>query len=285
VNRQAMEENKQIQERSSSELLEVIETRIRDLAVLSPVEIRAFIKQLSQKYQETLHSELAKRAKSKQFFYIRHSQSTYNKWAKQSILNFSWTYKNEPENQNPLVTPEGYRMCEARVQQLDKDLPFDAELVVVSPLTRAIQTMNEVRKSVCFKNTKKIISTQLIRERLDTAGDIGKKASEISKDFPEVDFSYLSKESWWNYLEEDKIKRSKNGAEEYTPETEEDVKARIAIFFLWMLMRPENSVVFISHASFYRAIYSISKWRKGPKNTECHQITADAILSVLKAFL
>ena len=268
-----------------SELLEEIEARLKDPSILSPKEIRAFIKKLSQKYQEALHTILSKRAKSKQLFYIRHSQSTYNKWAGQSIFNFSWTYKNQPENQNPVVTPEGYKMCEARVVQLDKDLPFDAELIMVSPLTRAIQTMNELRKSVCFKNTKKILSTQLIRERLDTAGDIGKKKSEIASDFPEVDFSYISKESWWNYVEEDRIKRQKNGAETYSQESEKDVKARIAMFFLWMLMRPEDTIVFVSHASFYRAIYGIPTWKKGPKNTECQKITPEAIISNLKEFL
>lgn len=281
-----MEERKVAQAESlTSEILEEIEARIMDPAILSPHEIRSFIKRLSQKYQESLHIELSKRAKSKQLFYIRHSQSAYNKWNKQSIFNFSWTYKNQPENQNPPVTPEGYKMCESRVEQLDKEQPFDAELVMVSPLTRAIQTMNEVRKSVCFKNTQKILATQLIREKLDIVAGIGKKKSEISKEFPEIDFSYVSKESWWNYHQEDKIKLMKNGSEDYTSESEKDVKARIAMFFLWMLMRPENTIVFVSHGSYYKTMHDMPFWKSGPKNVACHKIPPEVILSNIKSLL
>ncbi len=87
-------------------------------------------------------------------------------------------------------------------------------------------------------------------ERLDYPGDIGKNRSPLEKNFPEIDFSFISKESLWSYIEEDQIVRSRKQAEEHVRESEEDKKARTGMFLLWTTMRPEKTVVLILTLGF-----------------------------------
>ena len=271
---------------SNSGALELIENRLKDPSILSHREMKAIATSLTAKIgKEALLAELKERLDAKQVFYIRHAQSTYNKWAQKSVLNFAWTYSNKIENYDPVLTPEGVEQCRERVAVLDKEKPFEAELVMVSPLTRAIQTMNELKKSVCLANPKKTIVTQLLRERLDACGDIGKTKAELQDQFKELDFSFINKERWWNYLEDKDVRRNKLGAELFSRESEDEAKARVALIFLWIVYRPEKTVVMVSHSGFYRAIFDITVFGKKAKNTQCIRIESERILSNIKNLL
>lgn len=268
----------------NEKLLEQIEKRIKDPKVLTPDEMREFFKSIVREYgEEAVLSAIETRLKDKEVYYIRHAQSTYNKWAALSALNFAWTYENKVENYDPVLTEEGIQACNLQAETLDKEHPFDADLVLVSPLTRAMQTAKAISRSKCFSNVKTLVATQLIRERTDCPGDIGKPKSVLEKTFPEIDFSYIAKESWWNYVEEDKIGRDRNGAEHYARESEVDAKTRVAMTLLWITMRPEKTVVMVSHSGFYRAIYNIGIFGKNKaKNNQCVKIGADTISSNIR---
>ena len=41
--------------------------------------------------------------------FVRHAESLYNEWRKKSILNLPFTYKNIPENHDPIITKKGLK--------------------------------------------------------------------------------------------------------------------------------------------------------------------------------
>eukprot|EP01134_Creolimax_fragrantissima_P004925 CFRG4925T1 len=110
------------------------------------------------------------------------------------------------------------------------------DLVVISPLTRALQTaihvLPEIQLGTC---TVKVCSR--IRERSNRACDCGSGPDTLKQRFPCVDFQDLEP-NWWQCWHSD------------NQETVEEVRGRAKSFTQWLKGRKEKTIVVFSHGNF-----------------------------------
>ncbi|HEY5475187.1 MAG TPA: histidine phosphatase family protein [Tepidiformaceae bacterium] len=112
------------------------------------------------------------------------------------------------------------------------------ELVVTSPLTRAIETALGLFDGPA---APPIVVAALMRERLGDACDIGRPPSALAREFPMLDFRHLP-ETWWHTGELD--------ARGVPIESHEQAKDRIVEFRAWLAGRTEQSILLVGHAGF-----------------------------------
>jgi len=135
------------------------------------------------------------------------------------------------------LTRKGKRQARALRDQMSKR-PF--EIIVVSPLSRTIQTATEifgqsdVPKCLCH----------LMCERSMMPSDTGTPSSELISKHPHV--------SSWSGL--------CHLPEEYWPKVsgkkaaEKDVAERVEHFKTWLLARPETCMALVGHSAFFRTM-------------------------------
>jgi broad specificity phosphatase PhoE len=119
---------------------------------------------------------------------------------------------------------------------------LQVELVVTSPLTRAIETALGVFGGV---PSAPVIVHALLRERLGDSCDIGRSPAALAAEFPALDFAHLP-ETWWYQGELD----SRGIAVE--PRAEAD--SRAAQFRQWLDTRTENAILVVSHLGLLRRL-------------------------------
>lgn len=113
----------------------------------------------------------------------------------------------------------------------------EPEVLIVSPLTRALQTAN-----VAFAHYKgpRVVEA-LARERVYLSSDAGRAPSELSKEFGTLDYSFDHLPDIWWY----------NGGhidpKRVLLEPEEEFKSRVEDFKAHLLSRPENCIAIVSH--------------------------------------
>ncbi|GBF89106.1 hypothetical protein Rsub_01823 [Raphidocelis subcapitata] len=137
------------------------------------------------------------------------------------------------------------------------------ELLVVSPLTRAIQTalLAFGERPPC-----PVLVEPLFRERLYLSSDVGRPPAELATEFPHLEFDHLP-DVWWHSDDEASgsdeggsgtssggggggNSRNRNGSVEPLPYAEEpdDVFAeRIEAARAWLEARPERSIAVVTH--------------------------------------
>ena len=84
------------------------------------------------------------------------------------------------------ITEVGKKQC---VECREKIGKIDVDLVIVSPLRRALSTCHEVFKE--HKSSPPIIVDPTFREIMESACDIGSKLEKSMADYPEMDFSLI----------------------------------------------------------------------------------------------
>ncbi len=113
----------------------------------------------------------------------------------------------------------------------------DIELVVISPLTRAIQT------ALCafdgHSAPKLIIDTH--REYLDNYCDVGRAPAELAAEFGMLAFDHLPN-PWW-YVDS-------ASTAPYEKEPQDVYARRIEAFALWLKARPEQRIAVVGHGNF-----------------------------------
>jgi glucosyl-3-phosphoglycerate phosphatase len=163
-------------------------------------------------------------------FLIRHGQSTFNELFEVNGV--------DPLHYDARLTTRGRNQVEAAreaAQQLGVDL------VIVSPLTRAIETC----LGLFDPAQTRIVVSSLHRERLGNSCDIGRHPNALSLEFPMLDFGHLS-ECWWHDGPKDERGVS--------TESDEVVASRIAEFRTWLGRRPEQKVAVIGHGTFFHRL-------------------------------
>ena len=88
------------------------------------------------------------------------------------------------------------RRARERVQGLTQ-CPFPPGVIVVSPLTRALRTMEEAFADVLATGDVPVVVTPLASERVYHGSDVGALRSELEAEFPQYDFSELPAGPWW----------------------------------------------------------------------------------------
>lgn len=117
---------------------------------------------------------------------LRHGQSEFN-------LHFGAT-RRDPGIVDPRLTPLGHEQADGAAEALARE---GITRIVVSPYTRALQTVKPVAQALGVP----VVVDPIVRERYAFACDIGTPRTALARDWPEHDFSHIE-EIWWPDVEE-----------------------------------------------------------------------------------
>ena len=159
---------------------------------------------------------------------IRHGESTFNAHHRET--------GEDPGHVDARLTERGRGQVAAARAGLAA-IPF--ELVVTSPLTRAIETTMGLFGEHPAEPT--ILVEVLHRECQESSCDIGRAASEIAAEFPHLSVGHLP-EVWWHVDE---------AAAPYPIEPRALFDGRVAAFRDWLAARPEKVIAVVGHGTFF----------------------------------
>lgn len=165
----------------------------------------------------------AKDERNKQHLYlIRHGQSIAQHTGRNRSSN--------PLLRDAPISPEGHNQC----RNLASNLSFDPELVVVSPLKRALQTAcivfeNSSCPIIANPDIAEFDYSKKFQENMGTVVfDLYGDPSLSSMDsFCRIDFALVGEGEWWNI--------------------EEIPNERLLRFLQWLSMREENTIAVVCH--------------------------------------
>ncbi|HVO03955.1 MAG TPA: histidine phosphatase family protein [Candidatus Cybelea sp.] len=161
---------------------------------------------------------------------IRHGQSTFN-------AHYEATGE-DPMHFDARLTELGHRQVAAARERMASDA---YDVVLVSPLTRAIQTATGI-----FGDRVRYEITPLHREWQISSCDIGRGVAELRTDFPDLDFDGLDDPFWRHDLP--------IGDLGFPQESLEDLAARVSAFKAMMASRPEPRIAVVGHGDFFRRL-------------------------------
>lgn len=116
----------------------------------------------------------------------------------------------------------------------------DVDLVVVSPLTRALETAE-----IVYGGRAPIEVEPSCRERQSNSCDVGRPASVLAAEFPSLRFDHLPEE-WW-YLG----RRDRRGV---PVEPKALFLERVQSFRAWVTRRAELRIVVVGHGTLFRLL-------------------------------
>lgn len=167
---------------------------------------------------------------NKEVYLIRHGQSTFN-----VLYDLNGV---DPLDYDAPLSELGIRQC---AQARQEAIKLGVDLVVVSPLTRALETAIEL-----FGGDPVPITVSSIHiENLANSCDIGRNPTVLSKAFPMLDFKHLE-ETWWYDGEKDERGVS--------VEPEQVYLLRVSEFSRWITSRPERSIAVVGHRTFFHKL-------------------------------
>ena len=157
---------------------------------------------------------------------IRHAQSTFNAAVELTGV--------DPMHPDACLSPLGrQQVADARAQMA----ALEHELIVTSPLTRAIETA----VGLFGVGRTPIMVEPLAREWLCSSCDVGRSPQALAQQFPGLVFDHLE-DPWWHVGACDD-----NGI---PIEPEDSVLRRVAAFRAWLATRPERAITVVSHGGF-----------------------------------
>jgi broad specificity phosphatase PhoE len=194
---------------------------------------------------------------SKQLYLIRHGESTHNVFAEQ---NHS---EEDPFFWDAVLSDKGMQQVEALKKKV---AALAVDLVVCSPLTRAIQTC----LGAFGDRSLPLLLVEISREKIENACDIGKPLSQLRLEFPQFDFSFMFNEIWWFVPERLQGKVTVENFKEifekdHYREPEELLSQRVKDLKQWLLKRPEKRIAIVGHSNFLREFLGVRE-----KMPNCH---------------
>ena len=167
---------------------------------------------------------------NKEIYLIRHGQSEANVALDLDNPNFYYDAK---------LTSLGKKQAQNAQKKLNN---IDFDLILCSPLTRALQTF-----SLIFPNlVQDAVILPFIREHSLCSSEVGRQPSLLEKEFPDFNFNNL-KNFWWNNdipIDEKKI----------IFESMENLDKRVLLFKKWIQKRSEKRIALVSHGTFISRI-------------------------------
>jgi broad specificity phosphatase PhoE len=163
--------------------------------------------------------------------FVRHGQSEFN-------AAFERTRPKDPMIFDPRLTDLGRAQAAALA---DPARWAGVELIVTSPLTRAIQTAQ-----LAFAGVAAPIRVEALhRERLEHSGDVGRPRAALAAEFAALDFGDLP-EIWWKH---DPVRPTAMDVE-----SEAELASRVAAFRQWLAARPERDIAVVGHGTFFNRL-------------------------------
>ena len=161
---------------------------------------------------------------------IRHGESTFNA---------AWRAANvDPLHFDAPLSAAGLE----QVQQTRRALAhLPIELVIVSPLTRALQTAAGLFDG--HRHAPRMVVHALMRERVENSCDVGRSPRELAIDFPALDLAHLD-DIWWHA---DGLPDERGICVEPVAE----VAARALRFKAYLRGRPERCIAVVGHGTFF----------------------------------
>jgi len=171
---------------------------------------------------------------------VRHAQGDHNVAGEQDYTN----YQSE-QWFDAALTDLGKQQCDALASQ--HGVTASAELLVVSPLTRTLQTATLSFPTLVGSARIPWLAHECVREQTGFHPcDRRRNISEVAALFPHVDFA-LVKDN-----EADPLYDACGGARE----PDEKVADRSRAFFAWLATRPEKEVIVVTHSAFLRHTFA-----------------------------
>jgi len=161
---------------------------------------------------------------------IRHGQSTFN-------AHFAETGEDPLHFDAPL-TELGLRQVQERARELRR---YSYELVITTPLTRAIQTTLGLFGD--HPAAPPIHVECLHREHLESSCDVGRAPALLRQDFPHLSFDHLAEIWWHNEGEPD--------PRGFVYEPGHIFEGRVEQFRRWLEDRPERMIAVVGHGTFF----------------------------------
>lgn len=169
----------------------------------------------------------------KRVHFIRHAQSKHN--ARAALVADETSVRMDPTLRDAPLTDLGHAQARALAPSIARLVGI--ELVVASPLTRAIQTM---RHAFAHSPAQRLV-LDLHREYQHSFCDIGQRPMELAKCFPDLEFDHLA-DPWWFM--------SPDHPGPFAIETMEMLDARLVAFRSWLEARPEREIAIVGHGTF-----------------------------------
>ena len=161
---------------------------------------------------------------------IRHGESTFNVAYRETGI--------DPLHPDARLTPRGEaQVREARLAL--RSVPVD--LVVTSPLTRALQTTQGIFAD--HPSAPRVLVEALHREHCASSCDIGRSPAELAAEFPHLALDHLP-ETWWHVHDEP----DERGV---CFEPIEALQERVELFKDWLRARPEPRIAVVGHGTFF----------------------------------
>eukprot|EP00931_Biecheleriopsis_adriatica_P092326 TRINITY_DN66143_c0_g1_i1.p1 TRINITY_DN66143_c0_g1~~TRINITY_DN66143_c0_g1_i1.p1 ORF type:complete len:312 (-),score=62.81 TRINITY_DN66143_c0_g1_i1:282-1127(-) len=188
----------------------------------------------------------------KRVFFIRHAEGYHNVAERETDMvpksSILLAENSGDKYWDARLTPKGEEQC-ARLKQSIRgetvwgfSKPLNLDLVVVSPLTRCLQTATLSLGAANSQDAPPFVANELCRERIaDFTCDGRRKISELKEEFPGVDFSLCK-------TDEDR---------QFYEEKEDDTKcaARAVQFLKWLCGRPEIHIAVVCHSVFLKNLF------------------------------
>jgi len=174
---------------------------------------------------------------TKRVLLVRHGEGHHNVAGQRDVANYrDWQY------QDARLTGRGERQAAALGEHLGQTaLLGDVDLVVVTPLSRSIETatiaMGEQHSSVpfvCHEGPREILGPNPCDKR--------RPLSELRADFPHVDFGLVEGGEEDAHFDENRR------------EPEDEIAARAWAFLDWLSRRPERTILVVTHQVFLQVL-------------------------------
>jgi broad specificity phosphatase PhoE len=161
---------------------------------------------------------------------IRHGESTFNR-----------AWRLDPVDPLHFDAPLSETGHEQVAQARPKLATVPVEIVIVSPLTRALQTAVGLFGE--HPNAPPLLVAHLARERVENSCDVGRSPARLAAEFPNVDLAHLD-DVWW-HAEGEPDERG------ICVEPVETVAARADAFRAFLAARPERVIAVVAHGTFF----------------------------------
>lgn len=169
---------------------------------------------------------------SRQIHLIRHGQS---------LANLAISLKpGDPLIYDAPLSPLGHEQVAAA---RTRHAAIHYDLVVISPLTRAIQTAVGIFGA---RDSLALHVEPMHRETVENSCDIGRPPRELAQDFPDLAFGHLP-DVWW-YTAQDGARNDAG----IILEPHHAISERVNGFRTWLAARPEQSIAVVGHGTFFR---------------------------------
>lgn len=218
---------------------------------------------------------------------IRHGTSVSNEWMMEPGNEWgSPTYNDGQNTPDAPLSDTGMKQAAALARQLrDCEWLQSVELIVVSPLTRCLQTysygVKPVLEMISSTGSREhlipVLVHPLLTERVYSVSETGRPAAGLKKDFPDdmLDWSLLPGiDCWWydpsrlpsvysSFFEEEEENVSSTLTNEWRPHGDGQIYCvvgepmsvftrRMDALKEWLMNRPEKRILAVGHWAVFR---------------------------------